>query len=222
VHCKIAIYADDTALTSSIKNYDLEKLVKIMDSGLKEIESHFASWKIKLNSAKTESILFRKLTKMQKKMDLTRIKINDEKFEWKNSVKYLGVVLDSKLTFKANLAENHLKARKAMATLYCLLKKNSTLRLREKITLYRSYIRPIMTYACPEFTLISEQEFHRFMQKPESRRSNLSLANLPKAFTNAAHIPITNLCQDWATTLDSQISIARSIDFPGQLDFSSV
>jgi Reverse transcriptase (RNA-dependent DNA polymerase) len=160
-HCKIAIYADDTALISSIKNYDLPTLVERMDSGLKEIESHFSSWKIKLNSAKTESIFFTKSTIMQKKLDLTRIKINDEELEWKNSVKYLGVVLDSKLTFKANLSENHLKSRKAMAILYCLLKRNSTLGLREKVTLYRSYIRPIMTYACPVFANCADCHMRR-------------------------------------------------------------
>jgi DNA-binding protein YbaB len=101
------------------------KQVKRMDTGLKEIEQHFSSWKIKLNSAKTESILFTKSTIMQKKMDSTKVKINDNELEWKSSVKYLGVVLDSKLTFKTNL-KRHLKARKAMATLSCLLKKNST------------------------------------------------------------------------------------------------
>jgi Reverse transcriptase (RNA-dependent DNA polymerase) len=160
-HCKIAIYADDTALTSSITNYNLEKLVERMDSGLKEIESHFSAWKIKLNSSKTESILFTKSTIMQKKMHSTKIKINDEELEWKNTVKYLGVTLDSKLTFKANLAENHLKARKTMAMLYCLLKRNSTLGLREKITLYRSYIRPIMTYACPVFANCADCHMRR-------------------------------------------------------------
>ena len=39
-----------------------------------------------------------------------------------------------------------------MATLYCLLKRSSNLILACKLTLYRSYIRPIMTYACPVFS----------------------------------------------------------------------
>jgi Reverse transcriptase (RNA-dependent DNA polymerase) len=230
-HCKIAIYAEDTALTFSIKNKDLEKLVKRMDSGLKEIESRFSSWKIKLNSAKTELIIFTKSTIMQNKMESTKIKISDE-LDWKNTVKYLGVTLDSKLTFKANLAENHLKARKAMATLYCLLKKKQHFEIARKNTLYRSYIRPIITYACPVFANCADFHIRRLqvlqnkclrmslnarfrtrtsslLQKPES----------PKVFTNKAQIPITNLCKDWVITLDSQIPSARSTDFPDQLDF---
>jgi hypothetical protein len=51
-HCKIAIYADDTALLSSIENHNLETLVKRMEHGLTEIESECSSWKIRLNSEK--------------------------------------------------------------------------------------------------------------------------------------------------------------------------
>ena len=51
-----------------LKNYDLPELVKRMDSGLAEIEKHFNAWKIKLNSAKTETILFSKSSKMKKKV----------------------------------------------------------------------------------------------------------------------------------------------------------
>ena len=151
-HCKVAVYADDTALISSIKNYDLPELVKRMDAGLTEIEEHFSAWKIKLNSAKTESILFSKSSKMKKNQNTNRITINGQKLDWKNSVKYLGVTLDEKLTFRANIANNHLRSRKAMALVYCLLKKTSLLSLPCKLTLYRSYIRPIMTYACPVFS----------------------------------------------------------------------
>lgn len=98
---------------------------------------------------------------MQEKSDSNKISINELELEWKSSVKYLGVVLDSKLTFKANLAENNLKARKAIASLYCLMKKNSKMRLDCKITLYRSYIRPIMTYACPVFANCADCHMHR-------------------------------------------------------------
>jgi hypothetical protein len=66
-HCKIACYADDTEIILSIQNYDLEKLVERMERGLNEINNYFSSWKIKLNSTKTESILFTYSTIMRKK-----------------------------------------------------------------------------------------------------------------------------------------------------------
>jgi hypothetical protein len=150
-HCKIAIYADDTALISSIKNYDIETLVKRMEQGLIEIESEFASWKIRLNSLKTESILFTKSLIMQREKENHKISFNGESLEWLPWVKYLGVILDSKLLLSKNTENNVAKARKAMCLLFPLLKKNSCLPLKPKLMLYRSYIRPILTYACPVF-----------------------------------------------------------------------
>jgi hypothetical protein len=150
-NCKIAIYADDTAVTASIKNYDLEKLVDRMESGLKEIDAHFREWKIKLNASKTESILFTKSSIMRRKAEEIKIKLGDSTLDWQPSVKYLGVVLDAKLLLKTNIENNIAKARKATGILYPLLKKRSSVPLHSKITLYRSYIRPILTYACPVF-----------------------------------------------------------------------
>jgi hypothetical protein len=150
-HCKIAIYADDTALFSSITNYDLETLVKRMERGLKEIESEFSSWKIRLNSLKTESILFTKSLIMQRELENHKISFNGESLEWLPWVKYLGVILDSKLLLSKNIENNVIKAGRAMKVLFPLLKKNSCLPLKPKLTLYRSYIRPILTYACPVF-----------------------------------------------------------------------
>lgn len=151
-HCKIAVYADDTALLSSIKNYDLPKLVERMEVGLNEIDSHLSSWKIKINSAKTESILFTHSTIMRHQATRNKISFKNSTLDWLPTVKYLGVVLDSKLLMKENIERNIANARKASGVLFPLLKKNSTVPLSSKITLYRSYIRPILTYACPVFS----------------------------------------------------------------------
>ena len=150
-NCKIATYADDTALLSSIKNYDIQTLVKRMEKGLTEIETYFSSWKVKLNAAKTESILFTHSTIMRRQQILNKIRFNSVSLEWQPTVKYLGVVLDSKLLMRQNIENNIVKARKASGILYPLLKKYSSINTREKLTLYRSYIRPILTYACPAF-----------------------------------------------------------------------
>jgi hypothetical protein len=64
--CKISVYADDTALISSVKNFDMPKLAKRTASGLVELENYCSPWKIKLNETKTEAILFTKSTKMGK------------------------------------------------------------------------------------------------------------------------------------------------------------
>jgi hypothetical protein len=100
--CKIAMYADDTAITSSAKNHDLPKIVDTLNNGLQAISVHFDSWKIKLNTSKTEAILFTKSTKMIKLSNDHQIAFGDALLEWKKQVKYLGVILDSKMLFSNN------------------------------------------------------------------------------------------------------------------------
>jgi hypothetical protein len=123
-----------------------------MEAGLFEIENYFSSWKMRLNSAKTESILFTHSRIMREKMKTEKITFGNNILEWQPVVKYLGVSLDSKLLMRQNIESNISKAQKATAVLYPLLKRNSPVPTDSKITLYRSYIRPILTYACPVFS----------------------------------------------------------------------
>jgi Reverse transcriptase (RNA-dependent DNA polymerase)/Endonuclease-reverse transcriptase len=150
-YCKLGTFADDTALLASINNFDLPKLTHRLDSGLEEIQEYTDSWKITLNVPKTEAILFTHSRKMKALSITNKVKFKNVELEWKDSLRYLGIWLDPKLTFGSNIAKNVVKAKKAMAILYPLLKKQSPLNTEGKITIYRSYIRPIMTYACPVF-----------------------------------------------------------------------
>jgi Reverse transcriptase (RNA-dependent DNA polymerase) len=150
--CEIAQFADDSALFSSIENYKLPELVERIELGMAELERYFSSWKMSLNAAKTESILFTHSRIMLEKMKSEKVKFSNTVLEWQPVVKYLGVILDSKLLMRQNIEQNIEKARKASCVLYPLLKRNSPVPTNSKITLYRSYIRPILTYACPVFS----------------------------------------------------------------------
>lgn len=160
-HCKIAVFADDTALVSSITNYNLPTLVDRMSSGLAELQNHFKSWKVKLNERKTEAILFSKSTIMKQIKDDHQILFDGKLLKWQDTAKYLGVIFDSKMTLKANVENNIKKAKKGISILFCLLRKNSHLEQKSKITLYRSYIRPILTYACPSFAHIAKTHIRK-------------------------------------------------------------
>jgi hypothetical protein len=103
-----------------------------MESGLNEIESHFTSWKIKLNTAKTESIIFTQSVIIRELMKKHLIKFNGDSLQWLPIVKYLGVILDPKLLMKQNIENNITKARKATGVLYPLLKKNSSVPVKIK------------------------------------------------------------------------------------------
>ena len=78
---------------------------------------------------------------------------------WKDSVKYLGVHLDQKLSFKTHIQSSINKSNKSISALYCLLKNNSWASFKSKLTIYKSYIGPILTYACPVFFQLSKNTF---------------------------------------------------------------
>jgi hypothetical protein len=148
----LCLYADDTALVVDAQWKNLKTVKNLLLKSLHSIHNFFVDWKIHLNESKTEFSIFSKSTKMLQKMRNDKIVYNNSSFDWKPSVKYLGVVLDNKLLFKEHIDLIVKKASAAcFSSLYCLLKRNSHVSLDSKLRIYKAYIRPIMTYACPVF-----------------------------------------------------------------------
>lgn len=115
----------------------------------------------KINDSKTEFIVFSKSTKMKKKLIDQPPIVIDITFNWLPKVTYLGVTLDSKLLFKYHIEKAVNKAKMLMNTLFCLIKRSSTLPINLKILIYKAIIRPVMTYACPTFTNCASSHFNK-------------------------------------------------------------
>ncbi|GBN61037.1 RNA-directed DNA polymerase from mobile element jockey [Araneus ventricosus] len=138
----ISLYADDTAILSQGKSPD--KAIVPLQNYLKNLEAWLVRWKIKLNVDKTEAILFNK-----KNDDWPKVKVYGTPIEWKKEVKYLGVVLDKQLNFRAHTNLIKEKYNKAFRAQYSLICRNSSLNLNNKVLIYLAYLRPILTYASP-------------------------------------------------------------------------
>ncbi|GBM85900.1 RNA-directed DNA polymerase from mobile element jockey, partial [Araneus ventricosus] len=138
----ISVYADDTAILSQGKTPD--KAIVPFQNYLKYLEAWLVRWKIKLNVDKTEAILFNK-----KIDDWPKVKVYGTPIEWKKEVKYLGVVLDKQLNFRAHTSLIKEKYNKAFRAQYSLICRNSSLNLNNKVLIYLAYLRPILTYASP-------------------------------------------------------------------------
>lgn len=145
--CELAIYADDTALTAEATKGNPTCVTRRLVKGFKKIRDFYAEWRIKINGTKTEFIMFSKSPKLRKRMKKKEIEIDGVKFNWKNSVKYLGVHLNQTLNFKTHIEAVIRSAKKIMSILFCLIKRNSKLSERSKVYVYKTYIRPILTYA---------------------------------------------------------------------------
>lgn len=140
-----AFYADDSAILCSGKLSNA--IVKQLAASLKHIEKYFNKWKIKINREKTQAIIF-PFNKSPKRVPNIPLQIQGNSIEIKKSIKYLGIILDSKLTFKEHVHQVCEKAIRCGRALFPLLNRKSKLNLKNKLLLYNMCIRPIMTYGC--------------------------------------------------------------------------
>lgn len=95
---KLAIFADDTAIfwTSWSSLY----LKKYLQDHLNSILKYFLDWKIGINPSKTEAIIFYRKNSAKFKIPPS-IKILSTQIQWENQVKYLGLILDKSVNWKA-------------------------------------------------------------------------------------------------------------------------
>lgn len=77
------------------------------------------------------------------------LKLNNEPIPWVQSYKYLGVTLDSKLTWGPHVTETVRKTKAAHASLSYLSKFHCRLSIKSKLLLYKSFVRPVALYAAP-------------------------------------------------------------------------
>ena len=98
-HCKVHHFADDTNLF--IINKSLKRFNKLLNIDLKNLTSWLNANKISLNVSKTELIIFKP---KRKPLDFNmKIKLDGKRSYPTDSVKYLGVKIDSKLNWKIHV-----------------------------------------------------------------------------------------------------------------------
>jgi hypothetical protein len=149
-HCKISLYADDTACYTSGKNPKVitKRLQKAHDSLLR----FYCKWKIKINDNKTEAIFF-KTRRHLPQTDI--IDSNGTDIPWKDQVKYLGLNLDTRLRWGPHITATRNKALAIMAALYPIFNRHSKLSVRNKLLILKSIVRPILVYGAPVWSNVS-------------------------------------------------------------------
>ncbi len=146
--CDIAQFADDTAIFTSSK---YAKVIEVrLEIYLQQLFHYFKVWKIVVNAEKTEAIFFT----LRKKLEIpkTPLRIKNHKIIWKDSVKYLGLLLDKRLTFNKHVEYIINKVNIVVKCMYSLLHRKSALNIKNKLLLYKVGIRPILTYGAPVFS----------------------------------------------------------------------
>ena len=154
---ELGLYADDTAIFAH--SFSSEVAARQVQLHLNVLQPYFDEWLIKANPNKTEVInLNRHFTNNK---IITPVKMQNVKIAPSPHVKYLGVTLDTRLTFKKHLDKTLTTANGTLRQLYALMAKDNGLSTDNKLTIYRTIIRPILTYAAPVWCGVSKSNFTR-------------------------------------------------------------
>lgn len=136
-----AQFADDTVLMAYSRR--MNAAVIRLQRQVTLIEKWARDNLIKINADKTQAVMF-----TRRRPDLRdRIRIHNVNIPWSTQVRYLGVILDNKLTFKPHITRKKEKMVKLIHKLFPLLYSNQ-MNTQTKLRLYKSTILPAMTYGC--------------------------------------------------------------------------
>lgn len=141
----LAMYADDTVLIT--QNWNLAQAITQLQSATNTINKWFKRWNISINQSKCTTKVFT----LKRIHQLPEIIINDNNIQWNlndQAVKYLGVHLDARLTWKYHILKKLNESHTRMVQLYPIINRKSSMKPECTMLIYKSLIRPLMTYAC--------------------------------------------------------------------------
>lgn len=153
-------FADDLIIYLSGKKPESLKIC--LQNVFLKIKKYYNSWKLKINSNKCETILFRdrlllasrNIKQNWKNFCIKDAEIQGETIKHKTTVKYLGINLDQHLSYTIHNQIQLEKSKKTFMKIkrlfYC-----KHLNSEIKILCYQLLVRPILTYGCPIWYNIS-------------------------------------------------------------------
>lgn len=179
----LGLFADDTALFTTHCKYAFIR--RYLQEAITDLGRWFNLWRIEVNPEKSTAIVFHPSDCVSTERRVAPIQMFDRPIPWANEVKYLGVTLDRKLTFRSHIRRVRNRALFVLGRLGPMINKFSKMSLRNKLTLYKTCVRPIMSYASVAFAHVPMTSLkplqviqNRFLRRATGApwyQSNLSL-----------------------------------------------
>jgi hypothetical protein len=144
----LALFADDICryVTDRKESYVLRKI----QSGLNSMAAWCEHWNIKINEDKTRVIYF-----THRNRPPNSLMLNGRNIPIVNSVKYLGVTFDKRITWRLHTEKIEAKAFRTFIRIYSLFR-SKRLSANIKLTLHKALIRSVITYACLAWEFAAE------------------------------------------------------------------
>ncbi|GJQ76689.1 hypothetical protein Trydic_g15542 [Trypoxylus dichotomus] len=145
-HVNMAMYADDVCIYT--RSLDARVVDRRLQEALDALQTWYARWRIAIHPGKSTAILFSGSgCRLKKHGNPTELTIQGGIVPWHSQAKYLGITLDSRLNWGAHIHKTIDRGKQMAGTLAPLLNGRSKLDLARKIQLYKTVLRPTVTYA---------------------------------------------------------------------------
>lgn len=134
-----ATYADDIAILAKDRSKTIAS--DKLQNHLILIEKWLKKWRIKINETKSVHVTF-----TMKKSTCPPVALNNVLLPQASSVKYLGMHLDQKLTWRQHLEMKKKQLNIKYRKMFWLIGPHSKLSIQNKILLYKMVLKPVWTY----------------------------------------------------------------------------
>jgi ribonuclease HI len=141
--CHVTAYADDLALVVTAKNAKMA--CDLMNNKLKIVESWCARSGLHVNPAKTTMMRFTKLV-AERKTKMKDVSLFNEKLKLSDEFKYLGVILDPKLSMKRHIDEATAKGLRSLWAAKAMVSRTWGLSPNMAMWLYKQVVLPRIMY----------------------------------------------------------------------------
>ena len=139
---KHSIYADDVAVWTT--NRDINLAYTHMQNALDDISTWCEQWGLEISHTKTMAVIFAKPRSLY--VTPPKLTYNNKNIEYAKHFKYLGITLDSRLTFNAHFEHIKQRCARRLNVIRCISGKDWGSDRSTLLRLYIALIRPILDY----------------------------------------------------------------------------
>ena len=155
----LAIYADDTAIFSTNRNY--KYAIIAVQKHLNDVVKWCDHWRLSINVDKTQCIPF---TRSNNFSIYNRLKIKDTELPYTNFVTYLGLTLDRKMSWIKHINDLRCKTEMVCGALWNLMS-SQLVTTKIKYMVYSQLIRSFITYGASSWSAASEHVLQKMQRK---------------------------------------------------------
>ena len=182
-NCKTNLFADDTAMVFT--HHDVNTLISNCQTSLEHVYKWFKLNKLSLSLSKSAFLLFHGKNK-DPKYNIKRIEVNGHDIKRMNSVKYIGLHLDEKLSWDFHINELCKSLTKYFSVFYNM---RNMVNIRLARTVYFTCIHSRIKYGIELYGSADTNKIDK-VQTIQNKLMKILLKKHPRYSTNALHVEL--------------------------------